>query len=308
MSTDKAAAEIDEGFASIRTALGDPKGVSDFFRIPGLLRQDSVEQLLKSRHVMTWSLDFVADDWTHINDKEIARRAIQRIEARGKGILLLHDIHEKTAMALPIILHELKARGYHIVHVVEATPNLPKTPTLPEQWLAHPEKSTVWGPSVSLENRALPGPVLEVPNPRNFGVSQLTGTYAYAYSVSGPSADQLPIGDGEIPGEVRWPAADTSDILEPETTPIPARSTFRYVRVWQPHAKPLRATKTKPGTKKRMATNSIPSSSKGAVIRVSRNAPPKRPPARAPGGHQLQLQPQQSKPTTPDFWHRIGLR
>ena len=67
---------------------------------------------------MTWSVDVVADDWTHINAAEIARRAVSRLEARGKGILLLHDIHEKTAVALPVILQELKARGFRIVHVV----------------------------------------------------------------------------------------------------------------------------------------------------------------------------------------------
>jgi len=48
---------------------------------------------------MTWSADFVADDWTRIKDCEVARRAIARVEARGKGILLLHDIHERTELA-----------------------------------------------------------------------------------------------------------------------------------------------------------------------------------------------------------------
>ena len=45
------------------------------------------------------------------------------MEARGKGILLLHDIQPATALALPEILRELKARGFKIVHVVPATPD-----------------------------------------------------------------------------------------------------------------------------------------------------------------------------------------
>jgi peptidoglycan-N-acetylglucosamine deacetylase len=77
------------------------------------------------------------NDWTHINADEIARRAVSRLEARGKGILLLHDIHEKTALALPVILKELKARGFKIVHVMPATPDRPKTVTSSEQWAAH---------------------------------------------------------------------------------------------------------------------------------------------------------------------------
>jgi peptidoglycan/xylan/chitin deacetylase (PgdA/CDA1 family) len=101
MSADQAAREIEGGFASLREAIGDPQAVSPFFRIPGLLRQKSVEQYLAAHGDMTWSADFVADDWTRIKDSEVARRAISRIEARGKGILLLHDIHLRTVLALP---------------------------------------------------------------------------------------------------------------------------------------------------------------------------------------------------------------
>src|SRR5262249_33393903 len=133
MSVDQAAREIEDGFASLRETLGDPQAVAPFFRIPGLLRQNSVEQYLAAHDDMTWSVDFLADDWTRINNREVARRAISRIEARGKGILLLHDIHPRTALALPEILHELKARGFKIVHVVPATPDRPKTVTQPQR-------------------------------------------------------------------------------------------------------------------------------------------------------------------------------
>src|SRR5262249_22194105 len=110
-----AAREIEDGFASLREAIGDPQAVSPFFRIPGLLRQKSVEQYLAAHGDMTWSADFVADDWTRINNSEGARRGISRIEARGRGILLLHDIHPRTVLALPEILNELKSRSYKIV-------------------------------------------------------------------------------------------------------------------------------------------------------------------------------------------------
>src|SRR5205807_9413834 len=39
MSVDQASREIEGGFSSLRTALGDPKAVAPFFRFPGLLRQ-----------------------------------------------------------------------------------------------------------------------------------------------------------------------------------------------------------------------------------------------------------------------------
>ena len=82
MSVEHAAQEIEGGFASLRTALGDPNAVAPFFRIPGLLRQTPVEQYLADHNDMTWSVDFLADDWTHINNREVARRASMRLMAR----------------------------------------------------------------------------------------------------------------------------------------------------------------------------------------------------------------------------------
>src|SRR6516162_3007903 len=147
MSVDAAAKEIEDGFASLRTVLGDSRAVSPFFRIPGLLRQEPVEEYLAAHGDMTWSADFLADDWTRINNSEVARRAISRIEARGRGILLLHDIHARTVLALPEILNELKSRGYKIVHVVPAAADRPKTATSAEQWVARPETEQHTRPS-----------------------------------------------------------------------------------------------------------------------------------------------------------------
>ena len=79
---------------------------------------------------MTWSADFLADDWTRISNSEVARRAISRIEERGKGILLLHDIHPRTVLALTEILNEFKSRGYKSVHVVRQ-PRTGRKPRLP---------------------------------------------------------------------------------------------------------------------------------------------------------------------------------
>src|SRR5262249_39840144 len=131
------------GFESLRNAIGDSQAVSPFFRNPGLLRQKSVEQYLDAHGDMTWSADFLADDWTRINNSEVARRPLSRIEARGRGILLLHDIHARTVLALPEILNELKSRGYKIVHVVPAAADRPKTATSAEQWLPAPRPSSI---------------------------------------------------------------------------------------------------------------------------------------------------------------------
>jgi hypothetical protein len=112
-------------------------------RIPGLLRSTEVEDYLASKGIMTWSADFPADDWHRIAPARVAQLAISRLEAKGRGILLLHDIQQRTQTALPTILRELKARGYRIVHVVPATPDLPKTPTQPWQWHLHPVEPVI---------------------------------------------------------------------------------------------------------------------------------------------------------------------
>jgi len=143
MPIERARQEIDDGIAATKAALGDGGGLSPFFRIPGLLRAEAVEDYLASQGIQTWSADFPADDWRHVSSARVYDLAMKRLEAKGKGILLLHDIQARTVQALPRILHDLKARGYRIVHVVSATPELSKTPTEPQQWQLHPISENV---------------------------------------------------------------------------------------------------------------------------------------------------------------------
>src|ERR1700716_944310 len=143
MPVERAKQEIDDGIASVKAALGDDAPLAPFFRIPGLSRAEGVDDYLASQGIQTWSADFLADDWRHISSSRVYDLAMKRLEAKGKGILLLHDIQARTVAALPKILHELKVRGYRIVHVVPATPELPKTPTEPQQWQLHPISENV---------------------------------------------------------------------------------------------------------------------------------------------------------------------
>src|SRR6266536_2062939 len=140
---DRAQKEIEDGIASVTAALGDGAAPAPFFRIPGLGRSDVIEQYAASKGIQIWSADFPADDWRNVSSQRVYDLAIQRLEAKGKGILLLHDIQPRTVAALPRILRELKARGYRIVHVVPATSEQPATPTEPQQWQLNPPSETV---------------------------------------------------------------------------------------------------------------------------------------------------------------------
>jgi peptidoglycan/xylan/chitin deacetylase (PgdA/CDA1 family) len=144
MSVEQAQQEVDEGIASTLAALGgDRAALSPFFRIPGLLRAEAVEGYLASRGIQAWSADFPADDWRHVSPDTVFHLAMSRLAAKGKGILLLHDIQPRTVAALPRILQALKAGGYKIVHVVAATQDLPKTATTPQEWRLHPAPEAV---------------------------------------------------------------------------------------------------------------------------------------------------------------------
>lgn len=164
---DRAQKEIEDGIASVTAALGDGTQPAPFFRIPGLGRSDVIEEYTESKGIQIWSADFPADDWRHVSSQRVYDLAIQRLEAKGKGILLLHDIQARTVAALPRILRELKARGYRIVHVVPATSEQPATPTEPQQWQLNPASEMVatsrWPkiPNfVYAQNTALPAPDL----------------------------------------------------------------------------------------------------------------------------------------------------
>src|SRR3954469_6627078 len=135
---DRAQKEVDDGIASVTAALADGTAPAPFFRIPGLSRNDGIEAYAESKGIQVWSADFPADDWRRVSPQRVYDLAIQRLEAKGKGILLLHDIQARTVAALPRILETLKARGYRVVHVVPATPDRPKTPTEPREWQLHP--------------------------------------------------------------------------------------------------------------------------------------------------------------------------
>lgn len=161
MPIERARQEIDDGIASATAALGDGAALAPFMRIPGLRRAQGIEDYLASRNIQLWSADFPADDWRPISAERVYQLAISRIEAKGKGILLLHDIQARTVAALPRILRTLKERGYRIVHVVPATANRPKTATEPQDWRMHPMPATVAAVS--------PSPVVQAPSPAEAG-------------------------------------------------------------------------------------------------------------------------------------------
>jgi len=126
-------AEVDGGIAAVATAVGDTRAVAAFFRIPGLLRSSETDSYLASKSLAVFSADEVADDWRRgITPKKIVALAMKRLNAKNhRGVLLLHDIHPATVLALPMLLKQLKENGYKIVQAVPAGERPNSVPDLP---------------------------------------------------------------------------------------------------------------------------------------------------------------------------------
>jgi len=137
--------EVDGGINSVTAALGDAKALSPFFRLPGFGRTNAIERFLENKQLVTWSADVDTDDWWRgSTPSAIVNRAMRRLNAKGRGIILMHDIHRATAMALPILLKDLKANGYNVVHVVAAGERPKSVPEL----VAQPAIDGTGSPSV----------------------------------------------------------------------------------------------------------------------------------------------------------------
>lgn len=153
--------EIQKGFASTDAALA-PIGAhaGPFFRFPGLGRTKFYESYLQQNGISVFSVDLVADDWMHLKPDEVMKRALDRLEARGSGILLLHDIQPSTAVMLPTLLKELKARGFKVVHVEPATTTpvalSPGKPVSPATAAAQPASAPAVTPGATPAATAAP--------------------------------------------------------------------------------------------------------------------------------------------------------
>jgi len=219
MTEEQAKQEIDQGIESVKAAMVDPRALAPFFRIPGLLRAPPVEAYLETQGIQIWSTDVLADDWHRISPAKVHDLAMERLDKMGKGILLLHDIQARTAAALPKILQDMKARGYHIVHVVAATPDRPATPTEPEQWQLHPPSEDVriarWPklPNFIYADTDM----LPAPDASNFDLSESNISLALD-----PGARQRVI---PLQKAMSWPPVETPQVVASAASlPVPAEN------------------------------------------------------------------------------------
>ena len=73
---------------------------------------------LRKLGIVVFDADVIAGDWIPMTQQAQLKLLTDRLEAAGKGIILLHDPQLQTAAVLPAFLRYPRDNGYSVVHVV----------------------------------------------------------------------------------------------------------------------------------------------------------------------------------------------
>jgi peptidoglycan/xylan/chitin deacetylase (PgdA/CDA1 family) len=115
MSLAQAMAEIHRGEAAVRKATNSDVG---FFRFPYLADSRSLRDAIQKQNMVIMDVQIDSKDYFKDSPEKVTARTMSALRARGSGIILFHDIHNRTANMLPVLLASLKSEGYSVVHLV----------------------------------------------------------------------------------------------------------------------------------------------------------------------------------------------
>ena len=119
LSRQAALDEIAKGERAVRLALaGGGQTLSPFFRFPYLSQTGFLRTNLMQVSMVVLYVDIDSKDYYKDSPESIASRTLERLDARGSGIILFHDIHQRTVEMLPVFLAQLEERGYSVVRLV----------------------------------------------------------------------------------------------------------------------------------------------------------------------------------------------
>jgi peptidoglycan/xylan/chitin deacetylase (PgdA/CDA1 family) len=158
VSAEEGEAQIELGLSAIQRALGKP--IAPFFRFPYLRDTPATLAHVRGRHLATFSIDVDSRDFEIKDAAALKERVMKDLATRGRGIILLHDIHPSTARALPALLTELKERAYKVVHL-RAAAGAESVEDYDTALREAVERRRVAGNGSSLEKRALTWPLTE---------------------------------------------------------------------------------------------------------------------------------------------------
>lgn len=116
MPNPDAMSEIWAGRAAVAAALA-PLHVqpSRFFRFPYLAQSQVLRTRVLDSNLIVLDVSVDSNDWFQETPEQVLARTLARLEARGQGVVLFHDIHARTVAMLPAFLEALEDRGYSVV-------------------------------------------------------------------------------------------------------------------------------------------------------------------------------------------------
>ncbi len=109
---DAAMADIQRGEKAVAKAIGEDPAV---FRFPYLSDTRRLRSGVVSTGTAIVDVDVDSKDYFTSSPAQIATRTMAAVRKHGGGIILMHDIHARTASMLPALLSQLKAEGYKVV-------------------------------------------------------------------------------------------------------------------------------------------------------------------------------------------------
>jgi peptidoglycan/xylan/chitin deacetylase (PgdA/CDA1 family) len=119
LSRQAALDEIAKGERAVSLALaGAGQSLSPFFRFPYLSQSGFLRTNLMQGSVVVLDVDIDSKDYYSDTPEAVAARTLARLDQRGSGIILFHDIHQRTVDMLPAFLAQLEDRGYSVVRLV----------------------------------------------------------------------------------------------------------------------------------------------------------------------------------------------
>jgi len=110
--------KIRAGYRAVARALAPIEAEpSPFFRFPYLSETRLLRASLADDHMVVLGVDVDSSDYLKSTPEQVLNRTLARLDARGGGIILFHDIQARTAAMLPDFLEALEARHYEVVHL-----------------------------------------------------------------------------------------------------------------------------------------------------------------------------------------------
>jgi len=112
MSFDMAMAEVVKGENAVSKAVGADV---NFFRFPYLADTRSLRSAIAQRDMVVMDVDVDSKDYFSVKAASVLSRTMDELHRHGRGIILMHDIHQRTAAMLPSLLTRLEKEGYKVV-------------------------------------------------------------------------------------------------------------------------------------------------------------------------------------------------